>query len=447
MARTPATFNTYEEFRSPLPPIEGGDVDPKNLRRREITPYEEGHRYGRNRIEMTPAILQTHVKKWQSGLLNKLSVIDGEIKELEARKRSPLLFLGLIFGLLFGIAGFLVAIAVDYWLVADFWNTVFANEFGEVPQNLATSPFVKALQVVVAALALHFLFQYLGRRGKRIFIYIIAFLAVILLLGIGVWVANENLPPGFRMFGVQLSEDIQQKDTTLEDLGLAPAQPAPAAPESAPGGGATPQGSETLNNALGIMWFLAFGMIFLVVTGVAALSLGVAARAGAGLFGTLDREVYDGRAMNRQDVVFRLERARQARAHLVNGEYRLEMLRAYLGDFLDGYVDGLEKSVARGKGGSNTELLEKFQASAEPALADVDRSDWTWVTEQPKPEKGKGKEAGKAAGDGKGKGEGEKAGDGAAASSANGKARDETDLPDTPRGRSGDKNKPEDRVH
>jgi len=436
MARTPSTFDTYEEFRSPLPPIEGGDVDPKQLRRREITPYEEGHRYGRNRIEMTPAILQTHVKKWQSGLLNKLSVIDGEIRELQARKRSPLLFLGLLFGLLFGAAGFAIAIAVDYWLVADFWNTIFANEFGEVPENLATSPFIKALQVVVAALMFHFFYQMLSRTGKRVFVHTMAFLALLLLLGLGFWVANENLPPGFSMFGVQLTEEVQTQDTTLEDLGLAPAQPAPA---GAAEGAADKAGSETLNNALGFMWFAGFGIIFVVVTGVAALSLGVAARAGAGLFGTMDREVYDGRAMNRQDVVYRLERARQARSHLVNGNYRLEMLRAYLGDFLDGYVDGLEKSSSRGKGGSDTELLQQFQASAETAFADVDMSDWTWVIEQPPADK----EGRKGEGDEhKGKG-----GNGAAASSANGKARDDDmeDLPDTPRPSGG--GQPEGRVH
>ncbi|MFW6027481.1 MAG: hypothetical protein ACOC91_01605 [bacterium] len=439
MARSPATFDTYDEFRSPLPPIEGGDVDPKRVRRREITPYEEGNRYGRHRVEITPKILQTHVKKWQSGLLNKLSVIDAEIRELETRKRSPLLFLGLVFGLLFGIVGFLIAIAVDYWLVADFWNTVFANEFGEVPANLATSPFIKALQVVVAALALHFLFQYLGRKGKRIFVYTMAFLSVILLLGIGVWVANENLPPGFSMFGVQLTEDVQTRDTTLEDLGLAPAQPETAQPAE---DAADRTASETLNNALGVMWFLAFGMIFLVVTGVAALSLGVAARAAAGLFGTMDREVSDGRSMNRQDVVFRLERARQARAHLVDGEYRLEMLRAYLGDFLDGYVEGLDKSSARGKGGSNAELMQKFEASAETALEDIDMSDWSRFVGrgQLRKDEGDGKAEEGEEGDEKGKGRG----DGAAASSANGKAPDDDELPDTPRRPGG---KPEDRVH
>ncbi|MFP4002974.1 MAG: hypothetical protein ACLFV8_04295 [Alphaproteobacteria bacterium] len=432
MARTPATFDTYEEFRSPLPPIEGGDADPKQMRRREITPYEEGHRYGRNRIEITPAILQTHVKKWQSGLLNKLSVIDGEIRELEKRKGSPLLFLGLLFGLLFGTVGFLIAIAVDYWLVADFWNTVFANEFGEVPENLATSPFIKALQVVVAALALHFLFQYLGRKGKRFFVYTMAFLSIILLLGIGIWVANENLPPGFTMFGVQLTEEVETRDTTLEDLGLAPAQPETAQPAEET---ADKSGSELLNNALGVTWFLAFGLIFLVVTGVAALSLGVAARAAAGLFGTLDREVYDGRAMNRQDIVFRLERARQARAHLVDGEYRSKILEAYLGDFMDGYGDGLEKSSSRGKGGSNDELMQSYHASAAQALEDADLSDWSRFVERPAVEPD---------GERKDEGDGESKG-GDSAGSGNGLDRDEKPLPDTPSRPGGQK--PEERAN
>lgn len=412
MARNPATFDTFEEFRPPPPPIEGGDIDPRRFRRSEIDPYEEGRRYGHNRVRLTPALVQTHVKRWQSALLSKLSTIDGEIKELEKRKRSVLWFMGLIFGLLFGAVGFLIAIAVDYWLVADFWNTIFANEFGEVPANLATSPFVKALQVVVAALALHFLFQYLGRTGKRIFVYTMAFLAVVLLLGIGVWVANENLPPGFSMFGVQLTEDVVAEDTTLEDLGLAPPQSAPA--EGADTAAADKTGSETLNNALGVMWFLAFGIIFLVVTGVAALSLGVAARAAAGLFGTLDREVYDGRAMNRQDVVFRLERALRARDSLTKGEYRLEILRAYLGDFVNGYMDGLG-----GRAANSPELMEALDEAVkeENAFVGVDMDDWYWVTDQ---QPGEHDDIHLRSREYEADGEGRKGGNGSAASSGNG---------------------------
>lgn len=369
MSTAPATtIDAYDEFQPPRPPIEGGGTDPRRFRRPEITPYEEGQRYGRNRVEMSVPTLQMHVARWQTSLLNKFSIINGEVKELEARRKSPGLILTLMFGILFGAAGFLIAIAVDYYIVRDFWNAVYANEYGEVPASAGISPLVKALQVVVAALMFHFLYQALGRSGKRAFVYIMAVLTLILLIGVGVWVANDNLPPNFKMFGVQITEEAEVRDTTLSDLGLAPAEQEPAADPAADA--RNEEGKAMMSNALGIIWFLAFGMIFVVVTGVAALSLGVASRAAGGLFGPIDRENYDGRAMNRQDVKYRLERAKQAQINLRNPHYRKKLLRAFLVEFLEGYVDGA------GRNSKSRELVDSFHAAAPHAFDEVDMTYW-----------------------------------------------------------------------
>lgn len=369
------TIDPYGEFQAPRPPIEGGGVEPGRTRRPEVNPYEEGYRRGRSRTTITANLLVNHLKRWQAALLDRLSIIKGEIKELEERV-SPGMIFTLIFALLFGAAGFLVAIAVDYYIVRDFWNAVFANEYGEVPASAGLSPLAKALQVVVAALMFHFLYQALGRTGKRIFIYVMGVLAVILLLGVGVWVANDNLPPNFSMFGVQLTEETEVRDTTLTDLGLAPAEPEQAPADSAAETRNT-EGKALVSNALGVLWFAAFGMIFIVVTGVAALSLGVASRAAAGLFGSIDREYSDGRALNRQDARFRLVRARKAEANLENPDYRKMLLEASLADFQQGYLDAMGRLSEE----RERDLREAFSQAEDEALAQVDTSDWSWVSD------------------------------------------------------------------
>lgn len=376
MSRAPATtIDPYGEFQAPRPPIEGGGVEPGRSRRPEVDPYQEGRSRGRSRSKVSESLLRIHLERWQAALLDRLSIIKGEIKELEERT-SPGMIFTLIFAMLFGIAGFLIAIAVDYYIVRDFWNGVFANEYGEVPASAGFSPLVKALQVVVAALMFHFLYQALGRTGKRIFIYFMAVLAVILLLGVGLWVANDNLPPNFSMFGVQLTEEAEVRDTTLSDLGLAPATPEqPAADADAET--RNTEGKAIVSNALGIMWFLAFGMIFIVVTGVAALSLGVASRAAAGMFGSIDREWMDGRAMNRQDARFRLARARKAETNLENPDYRMMLLQASLADFQQGYMD----AVGRLSEEKEEQLREAFDNAETAALAHMDKGDWSWVSD------------------------------------------------------------------
>lgn len=176
-------------------------------------------------------------------------------------RQMPMHVMAIIAGLLI----FAGALFVDYTIVSEFWTRALANEFLELPGSLADSVGFKSLQVLFAAIAAHFVFASLGPVGQKTFTRIVFIFALLMLGGLGFLLATMSLPAGSAdTFGGTTS-----LDEALAGLGLGgDAAAVPAAP-AGPG-----IADEALSRDVhAITWLASLGVIFLVVTGVAAIAL------------------------------------------------------------------------------------------------------------------------------------------------------------------------------
>lgn len=175
-----------------------------------------------------------------------------------------------VMAILVGLLIFAGALFVDYTIVSEFWTRALANEFLELPGSLADSVGFKSLQVLFAAIAAHFVFASLGPVGQKTFTRIVFVFALLMLAGLGFLLATMSLPAGSAdTFGGTTS-----LDEALAGLGLggegATVPAAPAAPGIA---------EEALSRDVhAVTWLASLGVIFLVVTGVAAIALHSAVR-------------------------------------------------------------------------------------------------------------------------------------------------------------------------
>lgn len=178
-------------------------------------------------------------------------------------RQAPLHVIAILAGLLV----FAGALFVDYAIVSEFWTRALANEFLELPGALADSVGFKSLQVLFAAIAAHLVFASLGPAGQKIFTRIVFLLAVLMLAGLGFLLATMSLPQGSAdVFGGTTS-----LDEALAGLGLG-GQEAAGAAASAPA--APSLADEAMSRDLhAATWLGSLGVIFLVVTGVAAIAL------------------------------------------------------------------------------------------------------------------------------------------------------------------------------
>ncbi len=162
----------------------------------------------------------------------------------------------------FGLVS-LGAIVVDYMIVSEFWTRALADEFLELPGTLATSVAFKSMQVLFATIAAHILYEHMGKFGRAAFVRIVFVLALVMLLGVGFLLATMSLPNGLAATG---SGDVGASlGSVLNGLGIA----APAADEAA-------RNSAELDAVRiwqPILWLGSLGVVFLVVTGVAALCI------------------------------------------------------------------------------------------------------------------------------------------------------------------------------
>tara|TARA_R110002110_G_scaffold18688_5_gene78322 strand:+ start:13593 stop:14711 length:1119 start_codon:yes stop_codon:yes gene_type:complete len=161
------------------------------------------------------------------------------------------------------------ALTVDYMIVSEFWTRALANEFLELPGTLGSSVAFKSMQVLFATVAAHILYEQLGSFGKAIFVRIVFVLALTMLLGVGVLLALMSLPNGIAAtsdggVGSSLAN-------ALAGLGIS-----------------TNATQETVRTTTEIdrmrgweptAWLASLGIVFLVVTGVAALCIHYAAQA------------------------------------------------------------------------------------------------------------------------------------------------------------------------
>ncbi|MDP1625728.1 hypothetical protein [Parvibaculum sp.] len=178
--------------------------------------------------------------------------------EREARFASFHFLAFLIVGLIA-----LGALVVDYMIVSEFWTRALANEFLELPGALGSSVAFKSMQVLFATVAAHILYEQLGAFGKALFVRIVFVLALAMLLGVGLLLALMSLPNG-----VAATSDGgvgSSLGNALAGLGIA----TEATQETA----RTASEVDQMRGWQPLAWMASLGIVFLVVTGVAALCI------------------------------------------------------------------------------------------------------------------------------------------------------------------------------
>lgn len=168
----------------------------------------------------------------------------------------------------FGAILFTVAVAgaalfVDYQIVTEFWTRALANEFLELPGSLASSVAFKSLQVLFATLAAHIFIEQMGGFGRAVFVRVLFLLALVMLGGVGLLLALMSLPAGLADAGA--GGPGGSLGSALAGLGLET--------ESSVAAAASQSQLDGMRAYQPIMWMASLGVIFLVVTGVAAIFL------------------------------------------------------------------------------------------------------------------------------------------------------------------------------
>ena len=185
----------------------------------------------------------------------------------EREARFALFHAGAFLALAFVSLG---AVLVDYMIVSEFWTRALANEFLELPGALATSVAFKSMQVLFATIAAHILYEHMGRFGRGFFVRVVFVLAVLMLLGVGFLLATMSLPNGLAATGGG-SGVGSSLGSALAGLGIA----TPGADETA----RTTADLDTMRAWEPLFWLGSLGIVFLVVTGVAALCIHYATEA------------------------------------------------------------------------------------------------------------------------------------------------------------------------
>lgn len=153
------------------------------------------------------------------------------------------------------------ALVVDYMIVSEFWTRALANEFLELPGALGSSVAFKSMQVLFATVAAHILYEQLSAFGKAVFVRIVFVLALTMLLGVGVLLALMSLPNGIA--ATSDGSVGSSLGNALAGLGIS----TEATQE-------TQRAASEIDQMRGwqpLAWLASLGIVFLVVTGVAAL--------------------------------------------------------------------------------------------------------------------------------------------------------------------------------
>ena len=156
------------------------------------------------------------------------------------------------------------ALSVDFLILNEFWTRAMFPDFArDLAQDFGDSAFAKSLQVVFATIAFHFFLTTLGPRGRQGFIWALFAVSLFVIVGLGVLnasVTGPNQAPAPAADGI---------GSVLEGLGL------PANPDQADPAAATSL-RDRLKQVEGALWILIPSVIFVTVTGIAALSLQLA---------------------------------------------------------------------------------------------------------------------------------------------------------------------------
>ncbi|MGQ0742458.1 MAG: hypothetical protein ACT4OG_09250 [Alphaproteobacteria bacterium] len=181
-----------------------------------------------------------------------------------------------------------LAMLVDYEIIrGDIWTRALSNEFMEVPDSLKESVFFKSLQVVFAALAIHFMLTITGVYGRNTLISTAFVLTCIMVVCLGYLVAYNNMEAGTSARFDAVQENTAPKGSTIDQLfnqvsdtrearvedGSVRASTASLPEMSLP----LPKLSErSLANAQSWLWLAFASVIFFIVTTIAALYMQIA---------------------------------------------------------------------------------------------------------------------------------------------------------------------------
>jgi len=192
-----------------------------------------------------------------------------------------------IIGAVLAVAIALLAMFVDYEIIrGDIWTRALSNEFMIVPDSLKESVFFKSLQVVFAALAIHFMLKITGVYGRNTLISTAFVLTCIMVVSLGYLVAYNNLDAGTSARLDHQTESTAPRSTIDDLLNQVSQRNANAAqaPQVANAGVASTEFSlplpklseKSLASAQGWLWFTFASVIFFIVTTIAALYMQIA---------------------------------------------------------------------------------------------------------------------------------------------------------------------------
>jgi len=245
-----------------------------------------------------------------------------------------------------GLVVFVTALFVDYNIISEFWTRALSNEFGEVPPALASTVWAKSLQVLFATLAVHYLVTNIGHGGRIAYSLLIFAVTAVMVIGIGLLWANNSLPAGSKVFGLDVNSSAQSIDQFMKGLGINPPRKA-----------ALPAEVKALKKYELLIWLFSLGVIFLVVASIGAMALHTAMR---GMTGFTGGAVYDTHRDARHGNSLRdeLKRTDLDIKHLRADE--VSFRRAKVAEFITFYTDG----VVAGRSWRQQYLLDRANRAA-----------------------------------------------------------------------------------
>ena len=285
---------------------------------------DKAYAWGKRGVTVTPTLLKNRLREHNgTELRHRADTLHRRIHGSGASTHH-------LSAIVLGIGVFVIALFVDYNIIHEFWTRALSNEFMEVPPALATSVAFKSLQVLFATLAVHYLISHIGHGGRVAYSLFIFVLTAAMVMGIGLLWANNSLPAGAKVFGVDVNTSASQIDAFAHSLGIATP---PHAPDAAP-----PSDLAWLKHYEAVIWLFSLGVIFLVVASIGAMSLHTAMRGFTGVTGgalyDTNRDAVHGNAMRDN-----LRRAELDRLH--HNTDQAAFYRRKIGDFLSSYTEGV----------------------------------------------------------------------------------------------------------
>ena len=284
---------------------------------------EKAYAWGKRGVQVTPTLLRNRLREHNGTELRHRS------ETLARRIHGSGASMHHITAIVLGLSVFIIALFVDYNIIHEFWTRALANEFMEVPAALATSVTFKSMQVLFATLAVHYLISHIGHGGRVAYSLFIFALTAVMVMGIGLLWANNSLPEGAKVFGVDVNQSAQSIDAFAKSVGIATPPHTSAAASS---------DLAWLKQYEAPIWLFSLGVIFLVVASIGAMSLHTAMRGFTGITGGA---LYDDHKEARHGNAMRdnLRRAELDRLH--HDTNQEAFYRRKIGDFLSSYTEGV----------------------------------------------------------------------------------------------------------